>query len=78
MLCFAVEILRRRKPVLGNAQPRRPVPQNHSLLASLYGSGRSNSVLTILKIIVSALMPIASMSNATAVKPGDFANPGKP
>jgi hypothetical protein len=39
-----------------------------------YGSGRSNTALTTLKIAVLAPMPNASVSTATAVKPGFFSN----
>src|SRR5205823_8931872 len=40
----------------------------------LKGSGRSNTALTTLKIAVFAPMPSASVSTATAVKPGFFSN----
>src|SRR6266513_5015913 len=39
---------------------------------SRYGSGRSNTALTTLKMAVFAPMPSASVSTATAVKPGFF------
>src|SRR5438034_11846465 len=41
---------------------------------SRYGSGRSNTALTTLKMAVFATMPSASVSTATAVKPGFFSN----
>src|SRR5439155_7684992 len=41
---------------------------------SRYGSGRSKTALTTLKIAVFAPMPSASVSTATAVKPGFFSN----
>ncbi len=39
---------------------------------SLYGSGRKITAFTILKMAVFAPMPSASVSAATAVKPGFF------
>src|SRR6266478_7481538 len=41
---------------------------------SLKGNGRSNTPLTTLKMAVFAPMPRASVSTATAVKPGFFSN----
>src|SRR5437016_7101525 len=41
---------------------------------SRYGSALSNTALTTLKIAVFAPMPRASVSTATAVKPGFFSN----
>src|SRR6266550_7249055 len=41
---------------------------------SLNGNGRSNTASTTLKMAVFAPMPSASVSTATAVKPGFFSN----
>src|SRR2546427_7802329 len=41
---------------------------------SLNGNGRSSTALTTLKMAVFAPMPSASVSTATAVKPGFFSN----
>jgi len=41
---------------------------------SLYGSGRSTTALTMLKMAVFAPMPSARVSVATAVNPGFFLN----
>ena len=42
--------------------------------ASLYGSGRSSTAFTTLKMAVLAPMPSASASTATAVNPGFLAS----
>src|SRR3989454_12001952 len=47
---------------------------NTSRPGSLNGSGRRRTALTTLKIAVFAPMPSASVSTATAVKPGFFSN----
>jgi hypothetical protein len=39
--------------------------------ASAYGSGLSRTVWITLKMVVAAAMPIASVSGASSVKPGD-------
>jgi hypothetical protein len=46
------------------------VLRHRRVSASGYGSGRSRTALTTLKIAVLALMPSASVSTATAAKPG--------
>src|SRR6266540_3381616 len=47
---------------------------NTSRPGSLNGGGRSSTALTTLKIAVFAPMPSASVSTATAVKPGFFSS----
>src|SRR5437667_8017502 len=47
---------------------------NTSRPGSLNGGGRSSTALTMLKIAAFAPMPSASVSTATAVKPGFFSS----
>jgi hypothetical protein len=66
------------KPTLGYPIPGKPSPSAMSLDGSLNGKGRKSTVFTTLKIAVFAPMPSASVTTATAVKPGFLASIRKP
>jgi hypothetical protein len=51
---------------------RVEVANRNQLLGFVNGSGRSNTLFTMLKIAVLAPIPNASVSTAMTVKPGDF------
>ena len=69
-----VEVLRGGKPVLGDAQAGRPVPEDHQPFRIRYGRGSSRSADATLKIAVLAPTPIAIEAMAASANPGAARN----